>query len=317
MTMNPIPSLLLAGGLGLLAFPIARGDEKKLLPNASAPLVTSDLSAEKAAAWGAEVVRAVAASDASVTDRHSAHLSTRSGRIEGGGMVTWASCKQKFSVPKVLAGAGKAEEREIAYTYIESALGFPLPRPRRPVANGDKVVLVLGVDGKLVKVIPDTDENRKEIEAVTEYVKARPPAALALLKAAKSFTLKIEYHGPKADSHPSVWCTTNPELPDKLPAKWLVDQNLSTLWVYQVVDHLVRAGTLKPEAIRAERERPKPKEPFYTLALSADGVDEITFHLGWGKDAHARIEALGRAIEYDGGVIAKVLAKLKEEEEKK
>jgi hypothetical protein len=74
---------------------------------------------------------------------------------------------------------------------------------------------------------------------------------------------------------------------------------------------------LTPESIDAERKRPRPEEPFYSLTLSAGGVDEITFSLGWGKAAHERIEALGRAIEYDQGAIAKVLAKLKEEEEKK
>jgi HEAT repeat protein len=47
----------------------------------------------------------------------------------------------------------------------------------------------------------------------------------------------------------------------------------------------------------------------YVIApIGADGVDEITFHLGWGKEAHTPIEALGRAIQYDNGTIAKVLA---------
>src|SRR5262249_940885 len=155
---------------------------------------------------------------------------------------------------QVLAGAGKAGEREIGYSYIESAQGFPLPRPSRPVAKGEKVVLVLGLDGRLVKVIPDTDENRKEIEAITEYITARPPPALALLKARSSFTLKLEYHGPKGESHPSVWCTTDRKLPDELPAKWLVMQNLSDLWAYQALNHLVKAGMLKPESIDAERK---------------------------------------------------------------
>jgi hypothetical protein len=189
--MNPIAGSLLAGCLCLIAPFGADGGDKKAVPETSAPLVTSDLSAEKAASWGVEVVRAVAASEPEITKRHAAHLSTIRGDIRGGGMVTSASCKQRFSVSQVLAGAGRAGEREIAYSFIESAQGFPLPRPRRPVAKGEKVVLVLGVGGSPVKVIPDADENRKEIEAVTEYVKARPPAAQALLKAMSSFTLKI------------------------------------------------------------------------------------------------------------------------------
>jgi hypothetical protein len=315
--MNLIARLLLAGGLCLIASLRANCADKKAAPETSAALVTSDLSADKAASWGAEVLRAVAASEPAIIDRHAAHMSTRMGKIEGGGIVFSASCKQKFAVSRVLAGAGKAGEREISYSFIERTEGFPLPRPRRPVAKGQKVVLVLGVDGGLVKVLPDTDENRKEIEAVTKHIKARPPTALALLKTVGSFTLKIEYHGPEGDSHPSVWCTTNPKLPDKLPAKWLVMQNLSDLWAYQAVDHLVRAGMLTAERIDAERKRRRPKEPFYSLTLSADGVDETTFSLGWGKAAHERIESLGRAVEYDHGAIAKVLAKLKEEEEKK
>lgn len=315
--MNLIARTLLVSALCTIAPLGAECQDKKAVPHPSAPLVTSDVSADKAAVWGAEVVRAVAATEPAITDRHAAHLSTRMGKIEGGGMVFSATCKQKFDVSEVLAGAGKAQEREIVYSFRERAQGFPLPRPTRPVAKGEKVVLVLCVDGSPVKVIPDKDENRKEIEAVAEYVKTRPPAAQALLKAMNSFTLKIEYFGPKSDAYPSIWFTTNPKLPDKLAPKWLVEQNLSEVWAHLALDHLVKAGMLKPERIDAERKRPRSKEPFYSLTLSADGVDETSFHLGWGKAAHERIETLGRAMEYEQGAIAKVLAKLKDEAERK
>ncbi len=215
--MVPITRLLLAGGLCLVAPLGTAGDEKKAAPRSSAPLVTSELDAEKAAVRGAEVVRAVAASEPTITDRHGAHMSTRMGDIRGGGMIMTASCKQKFSVTGVLAGARRGGEREVAYSILERAVGFPLPGPTRPVAKGEKVVLVLGADGSLIKVIPDTDGNRKEIDAVTRYVLDRPPAAQALLGAMRSFTLKLEYHGPQPDVYPSVWCTTNPRLPERLP----------------------------------------------------------------------------------------------------
>jgi hypothetical protein len=309
--MDPIARWALAGGLCLIAPVGADCSEKEAAPETSSRLVTSDLSAEMAAARGTEVVRAVAVSDPAVTARHRSHMSTRMGNISGGGTVTLASCRQKFSVSEVVTGAGRAGEREISYSFIESAAGFPLPRPTRPVAKGEKCVVVLGVDGRLIKVMLETDENRRQIEDITNSIKARPPAAQALLKAMRSFTLKIEYHGPASASYPSVWCTTNPKLPDELPSKWLVMQNLSDLWAYQAVDHLVGAGMLKPETIRAQRKRPRPQEPFYSLTLSADGVDELIYYLGWGKEAYARIEALGRAIQYDRGTIAKVLLKLK------
>jgi hypothetical protein len=263
--------------------------------------------------WGVEVVRAVAVSEPAIIDRHAAHMSTRMGKIQGGGMVYWASCKQKFSVSQVMAGGGTTGDREVAYAFIQRTQGFPLPRPTRPVAKGDQVVLVLGVDGSLVEVIPDTDENREQIKVISKYIEVRPPAAQALLKVMGLFTLKIEYHGPKNDAYPSVWFTTNPELPEKLRPKWLVEQNLSHVWAYQVLDHLVKTGLLKPESIAAERKRPRPKEPFYSLTLSADGVDELTFSLGWGKEAYSQIEALDRAMQSNQKAIAKVLAQLKEE----
>src|ERR1043166_638373 len=230
--MNPLVGLLIVvPGLCPVA-PLDTDCGDEAVPKSSRPLVTSDQNADRAALWGVEVLRAVAATEAVITDRHAAHMSTRMGNIQGGGMAFSATCKQKFAVSHVLAGAGKASERDVNYSFTERAQGFPLPRPTRPVAKGEKVVLVLGVDGSLVKFIPDTDDNRKEIEAIAESIKARPPAAQALIKAMNSFTLKIAYHGPKGDVHPSVWCTTSAKLPDDLPAKWSVEQNLSTLWAY-------------------------------------------------------------------------------------
>src|SRR5262245_20664874 len=279
--MNYIARLLLVGAL-CLAAPFGascqdKKEDKKAEPVTARPLVTSDTGVDRTALWGAEVLRAVAASAPTIIDRHAAHMSTRMGDIQGGGMVFSATCKQKFSVSQVLAGAGKVGERDISYSFIQRTQGFPLPLPRRPVAKDEKVVLVLGVDGALVKVLADTDENRKEIDAFSKYINARPPAALALLKAASSFTLKIAYHGPKSDEYPSVWWTTDPKLPDKHSPRWLVEQNLSHVWAYQAVDHLVKVGKLTPESIEAERKRPRPKQPYYSLALSADGVDELTF----------------------------------------
>src|SRR5262249_11435433 len=70
--MNPIARLLLAS-LCLVAPLGAHCDDKKISLETSAHLVTSDLRADQAAAWGGEVVRASAASEPVVTDRHSAH----------------------------------------------------------------------------------------------------------------------------------------------------------------------------------------------------------------------------------------------------
>lgn len=39
-------------------------------------------------------------------------------------------------------------------------------------------------------------------------------------------------------------------------------------------------------------------------------------YLGWGEEAHARIEACGRAMQYNQQAIAKGLSKLKSDEER-
>ena len=137
--MNPISKLLLAGGLCLIAPLAVESGDKKAEKVTSVPLVTSDFSAETAGLRGAEVLRAVAASEPAIVDRHAAHMSTRMGKIEGGGIVIWASFKQKFSVSQVLARGGKPDERAVAYSYRERAQGFPLPRPTRAVAKGERL----------------------------------------------------------------------------------------------------------------------------------------------------------------------------------
>src|SRR5438067_1717594 len=101
-----------------------KAEQPKATPERSAPLVTSDRSAETAASWGAEVLRVVAASEPQVTARQAAHLSTRTGKLSGGGMIATASCRQKFTVAQALAGPGRAGGRDISYSFIESAEGF-------------------------------------------------------------------------------------------------------------------------------------------------------------------------------------------------
>jgi hypothetical protein len=275
-------------------------------------LVTTGTSLETAGMRTVEVIRAVATTEARITKRSVSHESTVMDDIEGGGEVSFAYCRQGFSVLDVLAGKGKRGSREIDYGFVEKAEGFPLPRPRSPIPKGARVVLALGVGGSLLKVIPDTDKNRQTIGEIANRVKNRPPAAKALIAATDSFSLKIEYHGPKPELYYSIVCTTSRRPPRNLPSNWLVMQNVSDLWAYQALDHLVRTGVLDPKATRAEQSRSSAKEPFYSLTVSAEGTEDYTRNLGWGKQAYDRLEALAKAIQYDGGTMAKLLARLKE-----
>ena len=275
-------------------------------------LVTTETSVETAAMRTVEVVRAVVTAEANITTRSVSHQSTMMGDISGGGQVTCAYCRQGVSVVDVLAGDGKRGDREIRYGFVEKAEGFPLPRPRSPIPKGARVVLALDVGGNLLKVIPDTDTNRQTIERIIDRVKCRPAAAKDLMRAIDSFSLKIEYHGPKIESYYSAVCTTSRQPPRNLPSNWLVMQNVSELWAYQALDHLVRTGVLDAKANGADSDRSDAEEPYYLLTVSAKGTRESTYNLGWGKQAHDRLETLGRAIQYDGGTMAKLLGRLKE-----
>ncbi len=275
-------------------------------------LVATKTSLKTAGMRTVEVVRAVATSESHITSRSVSHESTVMGDIEGGGDVTCAYCLQSISVLDVLAGEGKRGSREIAYGFVEKAEGFPLPQPQSPIPDGARVVLALGVQGSLLKVIPDTDKNRQAIGEIANRVKDRPPAAKALIAAIDSFSLKIEYHGPKTELYYSAVCTTSRQRPPGLPSHWLVMQNVSDLWAYQALDHLVRTGLLDPKATRAEHNRSPAEEPFYSLTISAEGTEKYTRNLGWGKQTYESLEALAKAIQYDGGTMAKLLARLKE-----
>ena len=273
--------------------------------------VTFDVSFDSAAKRTVEVLRGVFVDEAKITKRDRCHMSTYMEEVgHGGGYVTFARCSQRFSVAEVLTGRGRLGELPIEYGYVEKAEGGPLPSEASPIPKGARVVLALGVSSVLLKAIPDTDENRRSIEQLVNYVARRPPAAKALIAAINSFTMKIEYHGHEPGSFYSILCTTRKQLPQGIPSEWLVMQNLSDVWAYQALDYLARAGLLDPTKLRRNRDEPPAKDPCYTLSLSAEGTEEYTCNLGWGKPAFDRLEGLANAIQYDGGKMAKLLERL-------
>src|SRR5262245_27922148 len=137
---------------------------------AGGPLPGERRSVESLAEYTASAVTAVAKGKAEVRDRSAAHLSTAmslgDGKvIRGGGMVTYAHCRQTFAVADVLHGKGKPGERALDYTIVEKAVGGPLPSTERRINDGAKVILLLNADGEIMKALPDTPENRKALQA--------------------------------------------------------------------------------------------------------------------------------------------------------
>jgi len=84
--------------------------------------------------------------------------------IEGGGYVHSARCRQKFQVLLTLLGKKTPESVTIDYSFTERSDALPGPKAERAVPMNEKVILILGEGTILIKVLPDTDENRTTIK---------------------------------------------------------------------------------------------------------------------------------------------------------
>jgi hypothetical protein len=154
-----LPWFLLSAALSAVARPPAADPEK--WPGARSSL-------ESLAESTAGVVAAVAKGNAEVRTRTGAHMSTATALgdgkvIRGGGMVTFAHCRQTFQVREVLHGKGEPGDRAVEYSFVEKAQGFPLPAPGQPIPDGAKVILLLGEKGTVLKALPDNPENRRAV----------------------------------------------------------------------------------------------------------------------------------------------------------
>src|SRR5262245_37931470 len=98
----------------------------------------SESSLEQLTPSTATVVAAVAKTGDAVLHRSGGCIMTQmdigNGRvIQGGGMVTYATCRQTFEVVEVLHGASPKEQRVLEYGFCERAQAFPGPQQERAV----------------------------------------------------------------------------------------------------------------------------------------------------------------------------------------
>jgi hypothetical protein len=309
--------VLSVGGLVVLKprFHRSPSDEETHIDYALAyKWTTPDWQIQRAPMSTTEILRAKATSEARITERTGAEMTTVAKGKTGGGMVVHAQCRQSFMVLEVLAGNGQRGTRELQYSFLELKSGGPFPYlgEEAPIPRGAMVVLFIEAHGKLTGVIDDTEKKRQLIEGLTNRVRNRPPVATAFLRSVDSLILTMEYRGPDQKSYPNLLCSTRSDLPYDLPAGWLVMQNLSPVWVWQALDHLVERGVLSPVSPRAEARRPRATERFYCLTLTAKGCEKYEYNLGWGRETYEFIEALGKAMEYDNGMTTQLLARLKD-----
>jgi hypothetical protein len=126
----------------------------------------------------AAVLAAVTRGKGEIKSRSATHMSTQMtvGKgevIEGGGFVFFAQCRQKFQVVEILHGKDKPGDRVLEYGIVEKTEGFPLPAVQEAIPAGVKVILFLGEKGNLLKVLPDTQENRKAVRTALSEQKGK------------------------------------------------------------------------------------------------------------------------------------------------
>jgi hypothetical protein len=135
----------------------------------------SDSTLDTLAPFTATVIAATAKGNAEIVSRHSSHMSTAMDTgdgelIRGGGYVTFAYCRQKFQTTEVLHGSAKTGDRVLEYGYVEKSDAFPGPRDEEAIPSNARTVLLLGKDGRIMKALPDTKENRTGVRrALSRY----------------------------------------------------------------------------------------------------------------------------------------------------
>ena len=147
-------------------------------PPPAGELPGSGSSLQALAPVTAIVFAAVAKEKAEIQSGGAAHRSTRTTSdkgevIEGGGYVFFTRCRQPFQILEVLHGKDKPGDRVVEYGFVDKTEGFPLPAVEKSIPAGAKVILLMGEKGKLLKALPDTQENRKAVRAALSDQKGK------------------------------------------------------------------------------------------------------------------------------------------------
>lgn len=85
--------------------------------------------------------------------------------IEGGGTVTYAECRQTFTVSEVLAGSIFTGKADLTYGFAEESDAFPGPSQEIAIPSKTEVILLLGDKFRVLKAIRDTQVNRNLVKS--------------------------------------------------------------------------------------------------------------------------------------------------------
>jgi hypothetical protein len=139
----------------------------------------SESSLDTVVKFAATILSCRAKKDAEIVKRHTVDESTAmdmgDGEVfRGGGLVRFAHCRQIFQTDKVFYGKSKVGDRVLEYSYVEMSEAFPMEG--KAIPKNAKVIVVLDNEDRIIKALPDTEENRKAVALALSRCRERKKA---------------------------------------------------------------------------------------------------------------------------------------------
>ncbi len=205
-------------------------------------------------------------------------------------MVSVAHFRQTFVIAEVIAGSAIAGETNLEYGFVVRAEGLPTPRRGSAIPSGEQVILLLTETGSILKALPDTEPNRKQVDDFIPSIRKTEAAYKAfqsVLAQVGTLSISILYTGPDG---PHPYKSVTLEVP---PLRTVGAFPLQKEQAANFTSWLASAQFFK----RAERitdEKPlSTAGPGYELVVSVGPELRFRLHLGWNRETHTMIWTVG------------------------
>lgn len=144
---------------------------------------------------------------------------------------------------------------------------------------------------------------------VTQKRKATQRAVASLQRHLSDFRIRLEYHGPRPESHPSVWLGV-PAVPKPLADRYIA-LRISKGEAETIIEHLAESGFLWRGITNREKSIRLPDGPYYTWYVEAKRCDTYFEHLPVGEELVQRLKNLRSVLDGDAAqAVGKILTSL-------
>lgn len=155
------------------------------------------------------------------------------------------------------------------------------------------------------------DGKQRELGEIQKK-RATERATNAINEHIETFQMKLVYHGPRLDKHPSLWLGVE-QPPAILPENYLVVR-ITEAQAKRIVRHLAETGFLWRGTINRAKQIAAPRVPYDTWHVQGKRNDEYFEHVPIGRELIERLAGLRRVLDRDAAkAVNKVLAAVKDE----